>query len=358
MSEYQRIKPIDGLRGIFALCIAFLHYGHLGLINAWLSVDYFFVLSGFVLTVVYGPFIINRTMPFRAFVVRRIARLYPIYIVNLSLFVVMFFWEQQQNPKLTTIYANFPTLLLHLFFLQDSPLATHDSWNIINWSIGIEFWASLYLFFLMLQKPALRLSLAVITTILCYGYLAMTHHSLFITNTNDYGWLNCAMLRGAGGISLGMLAHFMHQKLLQTNWQQNTTTLSLYTAISVLIFTMIGVFFWHYWEEWLAFPVLLIFVLGLPLFLQTPIISRILSMRPLQYLGSISYSLYLNHTLFIYLHLDHAWPTWSEPWGSLFFLSVLILLSALTTRYIEGPGKRVLTDWFALRIATSQAFKT
>jgi peptidoglycan/LPS O-acetylase OafA/YrhL len=53
-----RFDALDGLRGIAALAVVFFHYGermgHEWLPHAWVAVDTFFVLSGFVLMHAFG----------------------------------------------------------------------------------------------------------------------------------------------------------------------------------------------------------------------------------------------------------------------------------------------------------------
>jgi peptidoglycan/LPS O-acetylase OafA/YrhL len=92
MSDLQdSIKPIikvhyrdlDALRGIAALSVAILHFGeaydiHI-LPNAYLEVDFFFILSGFVIAYAYEDRLL-RGYGLRAFMAQRVIRLYPLII--------------------------------------------------------------------------------------------------------------------------------------------------------------------------------------------------------------------------------------------------------------------------------------
>lgn len=74
------IFALEGLRGIAALLVALYHAGRLtlrdvGLVyNAWLCVDVFFVVSGFVMSHVYGRKLARGT-ELASFLVKRVGRL-------------------------------------------------------------------------------------------------------------------------------------------------------------------------------------------------------------------------------------------------------------------------------------------
>src|SRR3954464_14566979 len=85
-SERQRLLALDLMRGVAALMVAFGHAGflpnHYGATFS-MCVAFFFILSGYVLTHAYGTEL--RKPGFdsvRAFLVIRLARLYPLHIVT------------------------------------------------------------------------------------------------------------------------------------------------------------------------------------------------------------------------------------------------------------------------------------
>jgi peptidoglycan/LPS O-acetylase OafA/YrhL len=84
----MRFDLLDGLRGLAAVAVMFYHYSqHNGLHwfgGAWVAVDLFFVLSGFVIAHSYGEKIIAG-MTLRRFVYLRLARLGPLYVLGLVL---------------------------------------------------------------------------------------------------------------------------------------------------------------------------------------------------------------------------------------------------------------------------------
>jgi peptidoglycan/LPS O-acetylase OafA/YrhL len=95
-AEAGRLLPMEGLRGLAVLLVFFVHYSsqlaqafHLPLpaVGAALErighvgVDLFFVLSGYL---IYGA-LIQRPRPYLGFLLRRVQRLYPTFLVVLAL---------------------------------------------------------------------------------------------------------------------------------------------------------------------------------------------------------------------------------------------------------------------------------
>ncbi len=83
MGVTRHYATLDGLRGIAAVVVVISHAGRFfgpyqpG--SAYLAVDLFFVLSGFVIAHAYGQKLAGSYLSFRAFVIARVTRLYPLY---------------------------------------------------------------------------------------------------------------------------------------------------------------------------------------------------------------------------------------------------------------------------------------
>ena len=88
----MRFHTLDSWRGICALFVALMHlpvlshfYAEPFFRNSYLFVDFFFVLSGFVITFSYGDKIVDWRSAGK-FMVRRIGRIWPLHMVMLFLF--------------------------------------------------------------------------------------------------------------------------------------------------------------------------------------------------------------------------------------------------------------------------------
>jgi peptidoglycan/LPS O-acetylase OafA/YrhL len=89
-SEARRFLTLDATRGIAAICVMLYHLTGSGLAsttlfpNAVVAVDYFFCLSGFILSFTYEKRL-RDGMTAGAFMTRRLVRLYPMYLLGLAL---------------------------------------------------------------------------------------------------------------------------------------------------------------------------------------------------------------------------------------------------------------------------------
>lgn len=86
----QRFVALDGLRGVAAVAVVLYHIGTASgsrwlVPRGYLAVDFFFVLSGFVLAHAYGERLTSGGMTARAFLVARYRRLWPIALLGATI---------------------------------------------------------------------------------------------------------------------------------------------------------------------------------------------------------------------------------------------------------------------------------
>src|SRR5476649_797527 len=95
-----RFDLLDGLRGVAAIAVMLHHYTqHTGwdwFGGAWVAVDLFFVLSGFVIAHSYSKKILNG-ISFRDFTSVRLVRLAPLYLLGLALGVCAVFLSMAKS---------------------------------------------------------------------------------------------------------------------------------------------------------------------------------------------------------------------------------------------------------------------
>lgn len=126
----RRIAELDGLRAVAILLVLGCHYtGFAGLAGklpefGWIGVDVFFVLSGFLITtILLGSR--NRSHPYKTFYSRRAIRIFPPYFLTTAAIIVIAYASGHRS-MLTGEYITGQLLFLQAFHQQ-------------TWSILFDF---------------------------------------------------------------------------------------------------------------------------------------------------------------------------------------------------------------------------
>lgn len=203
------IKPVkyyEGLNGLRAICVILVLIFHsnipfIGKYMGWMGVDFFFVISGFLIT---GILMDSKTKKnyFKNFYVRRFLRIFPIYylvVISLffSIFVFLFF------TKKTYDLSSFPAYLL---YLQNIYAVLHNGFYFPllghTWSLAVEeqfylFWPFIVFFFSNKKLFWIALSLILIAPILRMYYSLNDFH-IFYQNSLLHTRFD-ALAMGGGG---------------------------------------------------------------------------------------------------------------------------------------------------------------
>jgi peptidoglycan/LPS O-acetylase OafA/YrhL len=144
---------LDSWRGIAALLVALFHLNVFSAIysldfirNGYLFVDFFFVLSGFVITHTYADRL-GTLESLGTFAIRRLGRLWPLHAVVLVAFVIVEGAKAVSAARGASFYkppftdaTSFDSILTNLAFGQSFGLERQLTWNPPSWSISAEFW--------------------------------------------------------------------------------------------------------------------------------------------------------------------------------------------------------------------------
>ncbi len=162
--ERKHFAGLESLRGLAALCVVLYHVtwlnptSDLGLVrNGPVMVDFFFVLSGFVIAHAYGHKI-RGVRDLAAFMFLRLGRLYPLHIAMLLVFLgfelLKLHGEAAASYSAATpaFSVNTPeAFIANLFLVQAVGTKFCYTFNIPAWSISAELYT--YLLFAMLSVP-------------------------------------------------------------------------------------------------------------------------------------------------------------------------------------------------------------
>ena len=366
MAAFADTKPhydlLDGLRGVAAITVVWFHIfeafatSHLDqrINHGYLAVDFFFVLSGFVIGYAYD----DRwgKMKTKDFIKRRVIRLHPMVVMGAIIGAVMFYWQgcPVWDVSKVTIGALFMATFINALLLPATPgteirgLGEMYPLNGPGWSLFFEYIGNI-LYALFIHKFSTRV-LAVLV------FLAGCGLALFAIG-GPYGDI-CAgfsltgteftagSLRLLFSFSAGLLLFriFKPVKVKGAFW---ICSLSIVTLLSVprlggaKDLWMNGVY------DTVCFAVFFPVLVYLGASGKT---TDIYTTRICKFLGDISYPLYMVHYPFIYLY--YAWVkneslTFRESLpGALGVVIGSIVLAYGCLKFYDIPVRKFLTNRF------------
>lgn len=359
-NRVSEIRAQTGLRGVAALYVVIFHYfqpipfttpilcllGH-----GYLAVDLFFPLSGFVMALNYSSsFSVRFTKEeYKKFLGRRFARIYPLYLV-----VLLIACGLALTGRLYLFDDHLGSLFLpNLFLIQN-----WGPWGSINppsWSISAEWFAYLLFPFLMFAS-AKRVWGPILAALLCVISLTLVDVMQVHANAGpklfDMTHGALSLVRCVSEFLLGMLAYRLGSSPLGFHIKRsNLFGYGLPIAIVLLLSLRNRDLFVA-----LLFPLFTLRLAGAP-----TIYSRALQSKPVEYLGLLSYSIYMLHFLLNpvigtadTMARRHGMAH-SHTFGVAAGLVLLFPLSATTYHLLEVPARRRVRELLESKGAQSRS---
>jgi peptidoglycan/LPS O-acetylase OafA/YrhL len=357
-SPKQRFSALDALRGFCAVTVVFYHmdalthfYGWSVVRNAFHAVDFFFVLSGFVIASAYSDNL-QTGEQLRRFAMRRFGRLYPLHAAVLSAYVLLQLWALAQHQDAFNDDFSVPGLIASIPLLQGFS-STPLTWNYPAWSISIELWFNLAfgLYVFWLGRRSVWVSAAIMLLAAAYVFLPPRQMPSLFRPDTAYTYVAQSVF----GFLAGVFIYRAYLRIKQTWWRPGLASECLAVGLVVLEFGF-GERFPAPYAPLLFCPVMLIFAF------ESGPISALLRNRACTGLGTISYSIYLTHSLYLLgmetlvqtLASRFAQPAsvsvngsdllslggpWAMDIAGLVCVVATIAGSALTYRFIEEPAR-------------------
>jgi len=280
-----RIPQLDGLRGL-AIAAVFIHHAyHAKLL--WMGVDLFFCLSGYLITSILLK---AKGNPFKsyigAFYARRVRRILPPYVVIMVLVSILFSLSWTRYWYLYLGGMNF-LAPLHLQSIKELPL----------WSLAVEeqfyfLWPIAVFYLSPKHLKACAIGLLVLAPILRYVCTPLFHLHWAI-----YMLLPFRMDTLAAGALIAIVWPGLKDRVRTARVAWSGGALIVLSLVAIVLLSRYG-----YTTDsntrignvWIYESTLCISACMLVLSLAG-VGKEILSIRPLGYLGIISYSIYLSH---------------------------------------------------------------
>lgn len=309
-----------------------------------LAVDFFFVLSGFVLVHVYGAAWAKGTYRHRDFLVRRIARIWPLHFV--CLFGVGAVIAAGSFISLRPAWpVEASSFFAHLFLLNATGLSPQLSWNQPAWSVGAEWSAYLAFPFYLVLCSRLRSAwaklAATITLLVGLWAIVSATSGLELLSLDANG----GILRIIPSFFAGVALRQIYGRGVGAGLSGAVVTFGL-AATSVAALTAIWLRAPAIWV-WPALPAL-IYLLALRARISEP---GLLRSRTLIWLGEVSYALYLVHALVLMVTFTVAKKiVGAEDPLALLALGALgavlaICVAAVAHYAVERPAQRLILKY-------------
>ena len=338
----------------------FAAYSHLVLQSivrhADLFVDFFFVLSGFVIMASYGNKLRDGYSISR-FLLLRLGRVYPLHAILIIPFALILALKSSSDIAFWEAAAT-NTLLLHGLGLSWIGERTLGALNFPSWSISAEY-AAYLLFATVVRLPHYLFRCMIGTNIVFCPMIILLYSPELMNTTFDYGVFRCLY-----GFALGIVCFEIHTRFDWTALMGSKLARSLVeaTATAVVVLAVAGLGEQN--RLTVAVPILFGAVV-LVFARESGTVSRVLLCRPWQTIGTLSYSIYMVHALvqvtlravgFAIQHVTHrsvftamrvgsgmedmlGITLWQGDAATLIMFALTTALAALTYRTIEEPAR-------------------
>lgn len=378
--EKAHVLPLDSVRGVAAVTVVIHHIILMPMFLAalpykawidcsffrsgWLLVDLFFVLSGIVMALSYAETDFGR-FSLSDFMVRRLARVYPLHLVMLVALLVFRFVRigfvaigvLSSDPAAFEV-NNAYSFVLNVFLLHSLGIVDYLSWNGPSWSISVEFYT--YLIFGMLLLISERLAsiryfyvCAIGLVLGCWVVVTFALGKSDLQLQTDFGLLRCIASFFLGVLTAKLVSRLPHEINRYTQGAIQMMALGL-------TLTQVSIAEAYPGTTFVAPLTFAIFLGSLLAFPNAPLVPTLLSTKPLVWLGRRSYSVYMVHAFVVLLAeyfvkalgarpiaaLDSVYPGLATSMNLIVVLAAVLILSDFTYRYVEIPGGSFLRRAF------------
>ena len=377
INSRPHLTTITPLRGIAALFVVIHHcnvmyryylpstYTHF-VENGWLWVDFFFVLSGFIMCYAYSKYFASGVgkSNFRKYIGARFARIYPLnFITAIWAFIVsaiIVYLSPKLDPFMAQIF-NPKALPACLLLVQSMHVGyTTAPLNTPSWSLSTEWWA--YLIFPFFLPLFIRLKargkivglLLIVAAFIVLRYvlgpISYDSEGPTINMLTDFGFLRCLAGFFAGMLLFTFYEHRSGENILKHDWFFTIISLGALAAMHFGLMDIVIVAF---------FPLIILSAA----YNQTTV-KRILDTRVLQRLGDWSFTIYMVHVPIILtfnmidVMKDHAYfadlgklatekPNYVlNAVMCLPIFALTLIVAGLVYRFVEVPARNYFNGLF------------
>lgn len=361
---------LDGLRGVAALLVIWYHvfegfatspidqqFNH-----GYLAVDFFFILSGFVIGYAYDDRW-KSTMNVKNFFKRRLIRLHPMVVLGAVLGAITFYIQgcEKWDGTQVTLSMVMVAMLLNLFLIPSIPGSAPEvrgngemyPLNGPSWSLFFEYIGNI-LYALFIRK----LSTKALTVLVVLAGIALASFAMFNMSGNYHlgvGWT--LMDYNLAGGFLRMLFSFSIGLLMSRNFKPLHVRGAFWICSLGIVVLLSVPYIGGTETPWMnaAYDsVCTIFLFPMLVYLgASGKATDKGTVKVCKFLGDISYPVYIIHYPFMYLFYAWLWKnnlSFAQSWPValvIFFGSILLAYASL--KLYDEPVRRWLSKKFLTR---------
>jgi len=363
IASKPRYEILDGLRGVAAVIVVMFHLfetysrgvPHQILNHGYLAVDFFFVLSGFVVGYAYDSRW-GKGMTFGAFCKRRIIRLQPMLIFG-TVVGALLFYMQGDHPDFAPVMGTPWWIVVLLTIVGGTVLPIPKSWDIRGWSefnpLNGATWSLLweyianFLYGIFLRRLRLRILIvfsviaAFLVVNIClnldiFGVLATRDYAAY-TMIGGWSLTPDHLLIGFSRLAYPFLIGLVISRVAEMRIRISRHGFILCSVIlaGILVMPRVGgAAAENFWMNGLYEIVAILAVF--PLIIMMGRGSSLAGERYeglCKFLGDISYPLYVTHYPIIYVQMSWAASHSDAPASTHIFMGCCYFVMAIALAY-------------------------
>ena len=336
VTEYR--KDINGLRGWAVVAVLLFHFKVPGFGAGFLGVDAFFVISGYLMTSIVLSGLEHQHFSLRQFYIARARRIVPA-LLALLLILLALGWFYLATPDYQSLGAQATSAVgffSNFHYWQSAgyfDAVADEKWLLHTWSLGIEM--QFYLLYPLLAlglwkiKPGTRF----FTTSLGVIFVLSLILSIIISYSHPVAAFYLLPTR-AWELAAGGLVYLAQRHSFSKGLNCNLIYLA---GLALWLSSFIAITNATPWPSaWALLP-----VVGTALIILSANKSaRLLTNPLLQWLGNISYSLYLWHwPIVVALYFSGQHNSWYWLAAG---LVLSLIMGHLSWQFVEQPSRRYL----------------
>jgi peptidoglycan/LPS O-acetylase OafA/YrhL len=337
------IKGFDGLRAVAIILVLFEHWTPKdSFLNQWLptgtlGVNLFFVLSGFLIgRILLNDFFsigkneLSKLKILKQFYIRRALRIFPVYFLFL-LSLILLGYKDINTEKLGWLFTYTSNIGI-VFYNLELGYLTH------LWSLAVE--EQFYLIFPILLFALNRIHpFYIIFSFITLGPLLRI--TLYLSGNQYFSWFTLSTFDYFG---FGILLAYL--KLKSINIRYSFSLMML--CFGLYLYLQSGILHF-YGKSFLGvllplLPMSYMLLLDYTYTIQTSLFVRFLELKPFQFIGKISYGVYLFH--FVFLNWFPMTGKFHWFFNFIFLFSITILVALISFVFFESPINRLKKKFY------------